>query len=486
MVREIGQKAIADIDSCEWSLSKWSKKTPVKLRCNGMRNWDQLTEIERSESTFCAGYASINMVVGRLTVIVYEFKLKGKLSQYKAVDDAIRTSQFIRNKCLRYWMDNWGVNKYDLNKYTAKLAKEFSFANELNSTARQASAERCWSGIARFFDNCNKKVKAKKGFPRFKKNQRSVEYKKSGWKLSQDRKTITFTDKKGMETFKLIGTYDLHFYQTEQIQRVRLVKRADGYYCQFCIQVDVKQTVEPTGKTIGLDVGLNHFYTDNFGNKVDNPRYLRKSEKKLKRLQRRVSKKVKGSNNRRKAINRLGRQHLKVSRQRKDFAVKLARCVVMSNDIVAFEDLKVKNMVYNRHLAKSINDAAWSMFREWMQYFALKFGKVAVAVPPHYTSQNCSNCGTQVQKSLSIRTHVCKCGCVLDRDENAAINILRQALQLLGCISNTVGHTEINASGETTLYLNLETVFEQGHSLKEESPAQRVSLAARVSNTTPE
>lgn len=404
-------------------------------------------------------------------MIVYEFKLKGKPKQYQAIDEAIRTSQFIRNKCLRHWMDNKGLSGYDLNKYTARLAKEFSLVSELNSTARQASAERCWAAISRFFDNCKKKVPGKKGFPRFKKNQRSVEYKKSGWKLSDHRKTITLTDKKGMGTFKLIGTHDLHFYQIEHIQRVRLVKRADGYYCQFCISVDVKQTLEPTGRNIGLDVGLNHFYTDSEGNKVDNPRYLRKSEKRLKRLQRRVSKKVKGSNNRKRAISRLGRQHLKVSRQRKDFAAKTARCVVMSSDIVAFEDLKVRNMVKNRHLAKSISDASWSLFRERLEYFALKFGKVAIAVPPQYTSQKCSGCGATVKKSLSVRTHVCKCGVVLDRDENAAINILIKALQILGYMSNTLGHSEINACGETTLYLNLETAIKQGHSLKQESPA---------------
>lgn len=403
-------------------------------------------------------------------MIVYEFKVKGNPSQYKAVDEAIRTSQFIRNKCLRYWMDNKGVDKYALNRYTAVLAKEFPFANELNSTARQASSERCWTGISRFFDNCKKKVKGKKGFPRLKKNQRSVEYKKSGWKLSEDRKAITFTDKKGIGVLKLIGTIDLHFYQIEQIQRVRLVKRSDGYYCQFCISVDIKQTLARTGKTLGLDMGLAHFYTDSNGNKVNNPRYLRKSSQRLKRLQRGVSKKVKGSKNRKKAINRLGRQHLKVSRQRKDFAVKLARCALMSHDIVAFEDLKVKNMVKNHHLAKSISDASWSLFREWLQYFALKFGKVAIAVPPQYTSQNCSACGATVKKSLSVRTHVCKCGTILDRDENAAINILLKGLQILGYISNTVGHTEINACGEMTLYLSLETVLKQGCSLKQESP----------------
>ena len=145
-------------------------------------------------------------------MIVYEFKLKGKEPQYRAVDEAIRTSQFIRNKCLRFWMDNKGVNKYDLSAYTAVLARQFPFANELNSTARQASSERCWSGINKFFENCKKKIVGKKGFPRFKNNQRSVEYKKSGWKLSENRKMISFTDKKGIGTLKLVGTYDLHFY----------------------------------------------------------------------------------------------------------------------------------------------------------------------------------------------------------------------------------------------------------------------------------
>jgi len=332
------------------------------------------------------------------------------------------------------------------------------------------TAERCWSGITRFFENCKKKVAGKKGFPKFKKNQRSVEYKKAGWSLSEDRKFVTFTDKNKIGKLKLIGTRDLHFYQKDEIQRVRLVKRADGYYCQFVIDSDLaSEEVEPTAKCIGLDMGLTDFYTDSDGNKVDNPKYLRQSEKALKRLQRRVSKKFKGSSNKKKAINQLGRKHLKVSRQRKDFAIKLARCVMKSNDFVVYEDLKIKNMVKNHSLAKSISDVSWGIFKEWLQHYALKFGKVAFAVSPHYTSQECSNCGAIVKKTLSIRTHICKCGCVLDRDENAAINILMKGLRLMGYILNTVGHTEINACGEKTLYLDLETFLKQGHSLKQES-----------------
>ena len=144
-------------------------------------------------------------------------------------------------------MDNKGVSKFDLNKYSAVLAKKFPFANELNSTARQSSAERAWSSVVRFFDNCKKKVPGKKGFPRFQKHCCSVEYKQSGWKLSPDKKTITFIDKKGIDLrsryangkLKLKGTWDLWRFDKKQIKRVRIVKRADGYYVQFCVSVDV-------------------------------------------------------------------------------------------------------------------------------------------------------------------------------------------------------------------------------------------------------
>lgn len=211
---------------------------------------------------------------------------------------------------------------------------------------------------------------------------------------------------------------------------------------------------QPTGKQIGLDVGLSHFYTDSEGNTVENPRFLRRDEKKLKRANRRLSRKKKGSKNRIKARNRLGRTHLKVQRRRKDFVVKLARCVIQFGDLIAFEDLQVKNMVKNHHLAKSISDASWSQFKEWLEYFGKVFNVLVVAVPPQNTSQNCSNCGAKVKKSLSTRTHKCPhCGHIQDRDWNAAINILKLALSILAGSSSqdTVGHTGIHACGENNL-----------------------------------
>ena len=367
-------------------------------------------------------------------MLVFEFKAYGKSAQLIAVDDAIRTAKFVRNSCIRLWMDVKNIGKNDLHKYCAVLAANFPFANELNSMARQASAERAWSSISRFYDNCKKGIPGLKGYPQFQKDCRSVEYKTSGWKLAHDRKSITFTDKKGIGRLKLKGTHDLHFYQINQIKRVRLVKRADGVYVQFCIDVNRFENIEPTGNTVGLDVGLKEYYTDSDGIMIENPKFLRIGERLLKRSQRRVSRRVKGSKNRGKARQILGNRHLKISRQRKDHAVKLARCVVQSNDLIAYEDLRIKNMVKNHCLAKSINDASWYQFRVWVEYFGKVFKRVTVAVNPQYSSQECSSCGEVVKKTLSTRTHVCLCGCVMDRDENAARNILSRGL-------GTVGHT---------------------------------------------
>jgi putative transposase len=372
-------------------------------------------------------------------MLVLEFKAYGKTEQFKAVDEAIRICQFIRNKSIRLWMDGGAKSWFDLSKYCAIWAKEFDFANKLGAMARQASAERAWASISRFYDNVKKGIKGKKvGFPKFQKDCRSVEYKTNSWKLASDRKSITFTDKCGIGKLKLKGTRDLNFYQPEQVKRVRLVKRADGYYVQFCVSVDRTEQIPATGKTIGLDVGLKEFYTDSNGGSVPNPRFLRKGEARLKRAQRLVSRKTKGSSNRQKARVLLGKRHLKISRQRKDFAIKLARCVITSNDVVVYEDLRVSNLIKNHCLAKSISDVSWYQFRVFLEYLGKVFGRITIAVNTAYTSQECSNCGEVVKKSLSTRTHACKCGCEMDRDHNAAINILNRGIGTAGHVGTSI------------------------------------------------
>ncbi len=137
------------------------------------------------------------------------------------------------------------------------------------------------------------------------------------------------------------------------------------------------------------------------------------------------------------------------------------------NDLVAYEDLRIKNLVKNHCLAKSINDAGWYQFRKWLEYFGTKFGKVTVAVNPAYTSQNCSGCRTTVKKSLSTRTHVCECGCELDRDHNAAINILEIALSTTGHVGTWI--LDPNASGDLASTVLGANLSQQAESMNEES-----------------
>ena len=374
-------------------------------------------------------------------MLIYEYKIDGSKAQYAAIDEAIRVVQFIRNKCLRLWMDEHAT-KNDLQKYCAVLAKEFPFANSLNSQARQAAADRAWFAITRFYDNCKARKPGKKGYPRFQHDNRSVEYKETGWKLEPDGKHITFSDGCKIGRLRLVGTRSIETFPLAQIKRVRLIRRADGYYCQFGVKTDRVVVHEMTGAVVGIDVGLKAYYTDSNGTTVDNPRHYRKAESRLKRLQRRLSRKKKGSKNRLKARQRLAKAHLKVQRQREDFARKQANALVSSYDVIAFEDLKIANMVRNHHLAKSINDAAWGQFLAWVSYYGTLHAIPIIKVAPHFTSQNCSGCGTLVKKSLSVRTHICpNCGLVMDRDENAACNILKKAQ------NGTVGQTGTHAPG---------------------------------------
>src|SRR5256886_1584079 len=372
-------------------------------------------------------------------MLIYEYKLDGNKQQYAAIDEAIRIVQFIRNKCLRLWMDGRRISKNDLQCYSAVLAKEYSFASRLNSQARQASSDRAWFAISRFYENCRNKKPGKKGYPTFQQNNRSIEYKQTGWKLDPDGRHITFTDGCGIGRLRLVGNSGQHIetFPVKQIKRVRLLRRADGYSVQFAVQAERKCEHIETGSMVGIDMGLKVFYTDSDGFSVENPRHYRKAEKKLKRLHREVSRKQKKGKNRKKARQRLAKAYLKVQRQREDFARKTANTLVSSHDLIAYEHLQIRNLVKNRKLAKSMHDAAWGQFLSWVKAYGIMHDVPIIAVAPQYTSQDCSGCGERVKKTLSTRTHVCpSCGLVLDRDENAAVNILAKALE------GTLGHRE--------------------------------------------
>jgi putative transposase len=259
---------------------------------------------------------------------------------------------------------------------------------------------------------------------------------KQAWKLDDSYSRLTLTDGLGIGTLRLKGYKALQDYNLDKVKRVRILRRADGYYAQFCIRVKRRIAVEPSGTTIGLDVGLLHFYTDSNGKVEDNPQYYRRSQKQIRRVQRKVSKRRKKgkpqSSNYKKARQRLARLHLRIQRQRKDHAIKLARCVVRSNDLVALENLRIKDMVRG-NLAKSINDAGWGIFRRWAMYYGEVYGTVVVAVDPRGTTQIDHESGEILSnKTLGDRVHVTASGRKMSRDHNAAINILQRGLQMVG------------------------------------------------------
>jgi putative transposase len=203
-------------------------------------------------------------------------------------------------------------------------------------------------------------------------------------------------------------------------------READGWYvCISCADVPA-QPLPATGQDTGIDLGIEAFATLSDGTRIFSPGWYRKAERALKTAQRRVSRRKKGSNRRRKAVKWLGKAHQTVRRQRQDFHHKTALALVRANDTIYHEDLQVRNMVRNHHLAKSISDAGWAAFLSILSYKAACAGREVVAVTPAFTSQRCSGCGVMVLKGLSVRWHSCPdCGTSLHRDHNAARNIER-------------------------------------------------------------
>ncbi len=211
-----------------------------------------------------------------------------------------------------------------------------------------------------------------------------------------------------------------------------LVLRADGHWYALIV-CETEPRTEHSPSTcehpdLGIDVGLKSFLTDSEGHTVENPRYYRKSQATLRRKQRTIARRKKGSKRRRKASKSTAQTHLKIKRQRRDFHFKVAKPYAEQYQHIAVEQLNIDGMVKNHHLAKSIMDASWGAFLDILTAKAESAGHEVIRVNPRFTSQTCSRCGEIVQKSLSVRTHMCPiCGYVEDRDVNAAKNILQVA-----------------------------------------------------------
>src|SRR5258708_2708724 len=271
------------------------------------------------------------------------------------------------------------------------------------------------------------------GFPRFKKPNRwhSIQLRQYGYgkdvRLAHENKYLIVPAKLGT-SLKI----KLHRPIEGTPKTVHLVHRADGHwYALIVCETEPHTAHAPSDCThpdIGIDVGLKSFLTDSESRTVENPRFYRTSQKTLRRKQRQLCRRKKGSNRRRKTARSTAQTHLKIARQRRDFHYKTAKPYAERYQLIAVENLSILNMVQNHSLAKSIMDASWGAFLAILEEKAARAGHQVIRVNPRFTSQKCYTCGEIVQKSLSVRTHVCPfCGSIADRDVNAAQNILKRA-----------------------------------------------------------
>jgi len=307
-------------------------------------------------------------------------------------------------------------SQYTLNKLLPALKQEHPVYADVYSQVLQNISKRIRDAYNGFFARREAGLKA--GRPRFKSSGRykSMTYPQSGFKVEGD-----------MLVLSKIGSIRIRLHRPigGDVKTLTVKRMPSGkWYAVFCCEVKAQPREKP-GEEVGVDLGLECFAALSDGTRIENPRYYRASERRLARLQRSLSRKELGSRNRMRARLRVARLHEKVENRRSDFLHKASRAVTDSYGTVYVEDLKIRNMVRNRCLAKSISDAGWGRFVGMLCYKEEESGGRVVLVNPHGTSQMCSGCGEKVVKSLSDRVHDCPfCGLTLDRDLNAARNVL--------------------------------------------------------------
>lgn len=356
----------------------------------------------------------------------YSFRFYPSSKQSERLEETLELCRLLYNAALeqRRYARNFGqpISCHTQQNQLPELKVSLKEFKHVYSQVLQNVLRRVDFAFKNFFDRCSRKNRGERiqaGYPRFKPPWRynSFTYPQDGFKILPS----------GHILLSKIGKLRVFMHRkiSGEIKTLTLKRdRIGDWFVVITARLAGVSSIQPMS-ALGVDIGLKNLVTLSSGEQVEAPKFFRESEPKLRRAQKAFSRKLPGSNNGKKARLKLGKIHRKIGRQRDDFLHKLSRNLVRKADLLIFENLHILNLVKNKKLAKSIHDASWGMLIRYASYKASSAGKKVEQIDPRGTTQRCSGCGSSVKKSLSDRVHRCPtCGLILDRDLNAALNIL--------------------------------------------------------------